>query len=297
MSRRRKPGDGEIERIVNETHSVFWQCPRCNPGYGLSVECGTSVSFIVSIECKPCKPNLTYSETYDHSTCKPCRHCKEHENMTGFCSVDKKDTTKCLASCEKGFYRTNNSCQPCSKCCKNNISLNHEKQCEDSGLPDSHQCQKNTEPICQEVSPKTENQDHFQDGNGKVNISTIIIITIIAIVIIFIVVITVMIWRRDGWQGFKTRIKYCLCCSSTSTHPTRKIPGIMDYISNSGQSPSMEMTLLSFSDSEVLSGTAATSRSASLKSGNCIKFLIKYLTMARKVKLRTAVISIGLKQD
>ena len=170
--------------------------------------------------------------------------------MTGFCSADK-DTTKCLPFCEKGYYWTNNSCQPCSECCKNNISINHEKQCEDSGLPDNHQCQK-TEPVCQNVSPK--------DGNGKVYIWIIIIIPII---LIFIVVI----WKRDGWQGFKARITSCFRCSFTSTHPTCN----MDLTSNSGQSFSLEMA--SSCDSEVLSGTTATSRTASLKSGNCIKFL------------------------
>ena len=330
LSLHRQPGEGEIERVFNETHSSFWRCPSCNPGNGASVECGTRVSFHVSIECKPCKRSVTYSDTDDHSICKPCRHCKEHEkmtgfcslvkdttkclgscekgyywtnnscqpcrhckeheNMTGFCSADKdttkclpfcekgyywtnnscqpcqhckehenmtgfcsadKDTTKCLPFCEKGYYWTNNSCQPCSECCKNNISINHEKQCEDSGLPDNHQCQK-TEPVCQNVSPK--------DGNGKVYIWIIIIIPII---LIFIVVI----WKRDGWQGFKARITSCFRCSFTSTHPTCN----MDLTSNSGQSFSLEMA--SSCDSEVLSGTTATSRTASLKSGNCIKFL------------------------
>ena len=341
MSRRRKPGEDEIERVVNETHSVFWQCvDGCPPGSGFSVKCGTSVSINISIECQECKLNVTYSDTYDNSPCKPCRHCKEHEkkegvcsvnrdttkclgscekgyywtnnscqpcrhckeheNMTGFCSADKdtikclpscekgyywtnnscqpcrhckehenmtgfcsvdKDTTKCLASCEKGYYWKNNSCHPCSECCKNNISINHEKQCEDSGLPDNHQCQKR-EPICQNVSPKEKNQDYFQDGNGTAYIwIIIIIITIIVIIIIFIVVI----WKRDGWQGFKARIRSC--CSFTSTHPTWD----MDRTSNSGQSSSLEMTM--FCNSEVLSGTASTSITASLKSGNCINFL------------------------
>ena len=382
LSLHRQPGEGEIERVFNETHSSFWRCTSCNPGIGFSVECGTSVSFHVSLECKPCKPNITYSDTHDHSTCKPCRHCKEHEKMTGVCSVDKdttnclgscekgyywtnnscqpcrhckehenmtgfcnadkdtikclpscekgyywtnnscqpcrhckehenmtgfcsadkdtikclpscekgyywtnnscqpcrhckehenmtgfcsadKDTIKCLPSCEKGYYWTNNSCQPCSECCKNNISINHEKQCEDSGLPDNHQCQK-TEPICQNVSPKEENRDYLQDGNGKVYIWIIIIIITIVIIIVI-----VMIWKIDGWQGFKARITSCFHCSFTSTHPTCN----RDLTSNSGQSSLLEMGTFSFCDSEVLSGTTATSRTASLKSGNCIKFL------------------------
>ncbi|XP_067056590.1 uncharacterized protein [Acropora muricata] len=380
LSLHRQPGEGEIERVFNETHSSFWQCPSCNPGIGASVECGTSVSFDVDIDCKQCKSNVTYSDTHDHSTCKPCRrckehekmtgvcsvdkdttnclgscekgyywtndscqpcrhckehenmtgfcgvvkdttkclgscekgyywtnnscqpcrHCKEHENMTGFCSADKdmikclpscekgyywtnnscqpcrhckehenmtgfcgvdKDTTKCLASCEKGYYWKNNSCHPCSECCKNNISINHEKQCEDSGLPDNHQCQK-TEPICQNVSPKEENRDYLQDGNGKVYI-WIIIIIIIVITIVIIIMFIVMIWKRDGWQGFKARITSCFHCSFTSTHPTCN----RDLTSNSGQSSLLEMATFSFCDSEVLSGTTATSRTASLKSG------------------------------
>ena len=424
MSRHRKPGANEIERVVNKTHSVFWQCPSgCAPGSGLTVECGTSVSINVSIECKECKVNVTYSDTHDRSTCKPCRRCKEHEKVTGVCSVDKdttkclascekgyywtnnscqpcqhckehekvtgvcsvdkdttkclascekgyywtnnscqpcqhckehekvtgvcsvdKDTTKCLASCEKGYYWTNNSCQPCqhckehekvtgvcsvdkdttkclascekgyywtnnscqlcqhckehekmtgfcgadkdttkclascekeyywennsnccqpcSECCKNNISLNHEKQCEDSGLPESHQCQK-TEPICPKVLPKKENH------------SWKIIITII-IIILFIgaVIIAVVIWKRDCWEGLEERIESCLCCSSACTQLTGEIPDTIEVISNSGQSSSMQMTsTFSSCDSNVLPGTANTSRTDVLKSGNCIKFL------------------------
>ena len=117
MSHHRKPEGNEIERVVNETHSFFWQClhSTCFPGNGLSVKCGTSVSINKSIDCEECTPNVTYSDTYDYSTCQPCRRCKEHEERTGFCSVDK-DTTKCLGSCEKGYYWQNNSCQSCRRC-------------------------------------------------------------------------------------------------------------------------------------------------------------------------------------
>lgn len=80
-------------------------------------------------------------------------------------------------------------------------------------------------------------------------------------IIVIILICIVVIWKRDGWQEFKARITSCFRCSFTSTHPTCN----MDLTSNSGQSFSLEMA--SSCDSEVLSGTTATSRTASLKSG------------------------------
>ena len=263
MSRRREPQESEIERVVNETHSVFWQClGGCPPGNGFSVKCGTSVSINKSIECKECTPNVTYSDTDDYSTCKPCRRCKDHEKRTGLCSVDK-DTTKCLGSCEKGFYWENDSsgCQRCTECCKNNISLNHEKTCEDSGLPESHQCRK-IDTICQDDSPK-EKGDYPQDGNGKTNDVIIIIIIIIIVLVTIFIIITiiniVMIWKIVGWKEFKAKIKSCFGWSSGN-------PDIMDLDSTSVQSTSKEITF------NFLSGCAATRSTDSLKSrGNCMK--------------------------
>ena len=216
MSRRRKPGEDEIERVVNETHSVFWQCvDGCPPGNGFSVKCGTSVSINISIECEECKLNVTYSDTYDNSPCKPCRRCKEHEKKKGVCSVNK-DTTKCLGSCEKGFYWENNNCRQCSECCKNNISLNHQKQCEDSGLPESQQCRR-IETVCQDDLHKEEKQDNSREGNGKTNVLIIIIIIVSLAIFIIIIAITVLIWKK-----FKAKSESHPAAgwSSTSTHST-----------------------------------------------------------------------------
>ena len=210
MSRRRKPGGSEIERVVNGTHSVFWQCVGgCPPGNGFSVECGTSVSINVSIECKECKLSVTYSDTHDLSTCKPCRRCKEHEKMTGVCSVDK-DTTKCLGSCEKGYYWENNNCQVCSECCKNNISRTYEKQCKDSGLPESRQCRK-VETVCEKDSPKEK-----RDENGKTNVLIIIIVIFVSVTIV-IIAITVAVWKIVGWKEFKSKITSCLTFESRNS--------------------------------------------------------------------------------
>ena len=210
ISRRHKPGEDEIERVVNDTHSVFWQCvDGCPPGSGFSVKCGTSVSINISIECQECKLNVTYSDTYDNSPCKPCRRCKEHEKKKGVCTVNK-DTTKCLRSCEKGFYWENNNCHRCTKCCKNNISLNHQKQCEDSDLPESHQCRR-IETVCQEDLHK-ETQDYYREGKGKADV---LIIIIVPVAIFIIIAITVVIWKK-----FKGKINSCLCWSPTPTYST-----------------------------------------------------------------------------
>ena len=254
ISRRRKPKEDEIERVVNETHSVFWQCvDGCPPGSGFSVKCGTSVSINISIECQECKLNVTYSNTYDNSPCKPCRRCKEHEKKEGVCTVNK-DTTTCLGSCEKGFYWENNNCHRCTKCCKNNISLDHQKQCEDSDLPESHQCRR-IETVCQEDLPKEKqdnDQDNSREGNGKTNVLLIIIIIIVPLAIIIIIIaITVLIWKNFK---AKNKSRPAAVWSSTSTHST------------SVQSMAVEIS--SESDGiEVLPKASATNRTDPLKPG------------------------------
>ncbi|XP_015775491.1 PREDICTED: uncharacterized protein LOC107353663 isoform X4 [Acropora digitifera] len=253
ISRRRKPKEDEIERVVNETHSVFWQCvDGCPRGSGFSVKCGTSVSINISIECQECKLNVTYSNTYDNSPCKPCRRCKEHEKKEGVCTVNK-DTTTCLGSCEKGFYWENNNCHQCTKCCRNNISLNHQKQCEDSDLPESHQCRR-IETVCQEDLPKEKqdnDQDNSREGNGKTNVLLIIIIIIVPLAIIIIIIaITVLIWKNFK---AKNKSRPAAVWSSTSTHST------------SVQSMAVEIS----SESDGIEASA-TNRTDPLKSGNYI---------------------------
>ncbi|XP_068724833.1 uncharacterized protein [Montipora capricornis] len=218
---RKNPRSDQIERVLNETHSILWNCrhAECNPGNGLNVQCGTSVPFSKSIGCVPCTPNITYSDTHDYSTCKICRKCKEHQKKTGYCSVEE-DTTKCLETCEKGHYWENNTCHTCSDCCGKNISLYHEKQCENSALPRSRQCRKT---ICENPS-NPGHQDTLQKERGRNGFSQLTlytgICTPLAIVIAICSVLGCMT-RKFGWKETKVKVKNLfrsICCLSLSEY-------------------------------------------------------------------------------
>ena len=129
---------------MNVTHSVIWKCSviECRPGSGMSIPCGTSVAFGISINCVNCVKGVNYSDTSDYSQCKSCRNCSPHEKLSGNCTTTE-DASSCLEICSKGFYWNNvtNACDQCSDCCGQQLK-NHEKQCEDSGLPVTRQCRE-----------------------------------------------------------------------------------------------------------------------------------------------------------
>ena len=139
---RQKPRPDEIEIVMNVTHSVIWKCLECHPGRGLSIPCGTSVAFGVSINCVYCVKGVNYSDTSDYSQCKSCRRCSPHQKLSGNCTTTE-DASSCLKKCYKGFYWNNvkNACHQCSYCCGKQLT-HHEKQCEDSGLPETDQCRE-----------------------------------------------------------------------------------------------------------------------------------------------------------
>ena len=108
----------------------------------MSIPCGTSVAFGISIKCVNCVKGVNYSDTSDYSQCKSCRNCSPPEKSSGNCTTTE-DASSCLEICSKGFYWNNvtNACDQCSDCCGQPLT-NHEKQCEDSGLPVTRQCRK-----------------------------------------------------------------------------------------------------------------------------------------------------------
>ena len=229
--KRQKPRHDEIERVLNDTRSYIWKCSlvECPPGYGLNVPCGSSIPFNVSIHCVLCDKGISYSDAHDFSQCKTCTNCDPHEERSGWCGLEK-DTIKCLRTCHKGFYWDNltDSCHPCSKCCnKNNTS--HEKQCEGSGLPITHQCQQ-TNIICPTDptdslsgnnalgSQDQSSMDLEQQTLSSLEIGAITISTILLIIIILVITVLVWMWRKLGWQRTKTKLEncFCFCCSETS---------------------------------------------------------------------------------
>lgn len=211
--KRQQPSHDEIERIVNDTHSIIWKCPECHPGSGLIVQCGTSISIDIPIKCVPCVKWVNYSNTQDHSTCKSCRNCAKHENKRGECTPEE-DTTECLGTCHKGFYmdKITGECHPCSDCCNNvTTKRHHEEQCEDSGLPRNQQCRKSNYkcPHPTMTSPRlSDNQDDEPGSQGALTIALISI----GVFLFLLIVLLLFIWRCYGWGQVKSFLTKCCCC-------------------------------------------------------------------------------------
>lgn len=222
--KRQQPNHDEIERIINDTHSIIWKCPECNPGSGFIVQCGTSISIDIPIKCVPCVKGVNYSNTQDHSTCKSCRNCAKHENKRGECTSDE-DTTECLGTCHKGFYmdKITGECHPCSDCCNNvTTKRHHEEQCEDSGLPRNQQCRQSNYkcPHPTMTSPRLpNNQDDEQGRQGTSKIALIITGIFFVLSIVFIVFF-LFLWRCYGWEQVKSFITKCCCCCCQVVLPT-----------------------------------------------------------------------------
>ena len=64
--------------------SVCIQCPRCPPGYKLSVPCGGIVNKGVEIECISCPVGYTFSSHYG-GMCRPCSQCQPGETVVRPC--------------------------------------------------------------------------------------------------------------------------------------------------------------------------------------------------------------------
>ena len=223
--KQQKPRYDEIERVINETHSVIWKCSsECPPGRGLSVPCGISVPFSVVIDCVDCVRGFNYSNTHDYAQCKSCRNCPdENEETTGECTTTE-DTIKCLETCHKGFYRETltDSCRPCSDCC-GEIYKHHETQCENSDLPITQQCRE-TNLKCQPPTKandgdsthqedQEENSTHPDDTQSGTLLWLKIVGILLICLIIVVVIILILMWKVLGFQEAKTILKnWCCCC-------------------------------------------------------------------------------------
>lgn len=216
--KRQKPRHDEIERVINDTHSVIWKCSNseCPPGSGLSVQCGSSIPVSTPITCVPCVKGVNTSSTQDYSTCRSCRNCGKHELWTGECTPEE-DTIKCLGTCDKGFYKSKISedCHQCSYCCGEDAK-HHEEQCEDSGLPSSKQCRQTGFKCYPPTEADRERQDHQPENQGGLRASEIAAIAVgFVIFVIIVIALTVVIWRYDSWQEVKSCLKKwcCFCCN------------------------------------------------------------------------------------
>ena len=114
-------------------------CPKCPPGYGLPVQCGSRVSNITSTDCEQCIENKTYSEKNDISECKSCNDCTGR-NVLQMCS--KLNNSKC-GTCLPEYYSVDevDDCKKCSFCCKDALEHEHLRQCKALGMPRHMQCE------------------------------------------------------------------------------------------------------------------------------------------------------------
>lgn len=121
-----------------------WDCTVCQPGYGLSVQCGIIYPFGTKMGCVLCKKGHTYSDTNDFNQCKPCTRCQKNEIQSGRCKPDK-DTTQC--QCKPGHYRDHSAaCKPCSWCCGDNKTNEQVPECKHLEKKCSFQTAKSCEP-------------------------------------------------------------------------------------------------------------------------------------------------------
>ena len=114
-------------------------CPKCPPGYGLPVQCGSRVSNSTSTDCEQCMEGKTYSDKNDISECKSCDDCTGR-NVIRKCS--KSNNGEC-GTCLPEYYLDSqvNDCKKCSFCCKDALEHEHLRQCKALGMPRHMQCE------------------------------------------------------------------------------------------------------------------------------------------------------------
>ena len=114
-------------------------CPKCPPGYGLPVQCGSRVPNSTSTDCEQCVEGKTYSDKNDISECKSCDDCTGR-NVIRKCS--KSNNGEC-GTCLPEYYLDSqvSDCKKCSFCCKDALENEHLRQCKALGMQRDMQCE------------------------------------------------------------------------------------------------------------------------------------------------------------
>ena len=155
---KRQPKHNEIEVSFNSSYSVFFSCKKmlCRRGSGLSVECGTTVSFGTKIECQPCIPGKTFSTREDYTVCKECHNCHENQEVLRQCTMEYQ--TIC-GKCKSGYYYddvTGNSCLECAWCCEGSEGQKRMPEC--SNMDVKKQCRwTSNSDSCKPPTPSNDN--------------------------------------------------------------------------------------------------------------------------------------------
>ena len=172
----------------------------------MNIPCGTSVSYWTKL-CVNCVQGMNYSDTYEYSQCKSCRNCSSHEKVSGNCTTTE-DASSCLEICSKGFYWNNvtNTCDQCSDCCGQPLT-NHEKQCEDSGLPVTRQCRETLLRECTYTSDSPTYTYGPKLDNGRSSNDRVIILTAVtSACTLFAVICLLCVIKFSLWKKFKRAI-------------------------------------------------------------------------------------------
>ncbi|CAH3023840.1 unnamed protein product [Porites evermanni] len=177
----------------------FSKCLSGVPGIVILVY-GSSV-----VSCKRQKPKHDEIERVINKTQSVIWKCSVSECHPGSglsfpcgVSIPFSESIECVYC---GFYwnKITDSCDPCSDCCRQPLA-HHEKQCEDSGLPVSHQCRQ-SHVQCQHPTGtfKTDGK-LFQPDDHKVNrLSSSSIAGIVVSCVLLVVMIIVLGFVTHKW--------------------------------------------------------------------------------------------------
>ena len=125
------------------------KCPRCPPGLGSTVSCGSTViaPYNDSFMCKPCMQG-EYSDVFSSESCKTCSKCLPDEGIVAKCT-NISDTRCSCKPCPKGYYRNNtlSKCLPCSECCLDGVD-EVVPQCVSQAISRSQTCRYQKRKPC-----------------------------------------------------------------------------------------------------------------------------------------------------
>ena len=116
------------------------KCPECPEGQGLTPQCGSRVPINTTIECTPCKADVSYSDSHGIESCKACHECGL-KNIIQHCTPEKN--RKCGTKCPQGYFLDDNHiCQECYFCCDSVSDAQRRQGCIDIGMTRNWQCEK-----------------------------------------------------------------------------------------------------------------------------------------------------------
>lgn len=129
-------------------------CPKCPPGQGLSLKCGSLIPDPEThITCEHCSPGESYSDKDDILQCKECDSCMEGQDVVHPC--DERTNVECGKSCSSPnrYFDKKRGCLNCSCCGEGNHTV--EEECKRKlGAGSNMICSFNSSaPGCEFTSP------------------------------------------------------------------------------------------------------------------------------------------------